>query len=70
MASGSSFGIGVPVNGDRVYHGAVDNATGVAGLVELGEHVGEEVVLRGHRWLPVAVAHGVASDSESTSAAW
>ncbi len=30
------FGIGVPVNGDRVYHGAVDNATGVAGLVEIG----------------------------------
>ena len=30
------FGIGVPVNGDRIYHGAVDNATGVAGLVEIG----------------------------------
>ncbi len=30
------FGIGVPVNGDRVYHGAVDNATGVAGLIEIG----------------------------------
>jgi hypothetical protein len=23
------FGIGVPVNGDKVYHGAVDNATGI-----------------------------------------
>jgi Zn-dependent M28 family amino/carboxypeptidase len=30
------FGIGVPVNGDAVYHGAVDNATGVGGLIELG----------------------------------
>jgi Zn-dependent M28 family amino/carboxypeptidase len=30
------FGIGVPVNGDRIYHGAVDNATGTAGLIELG----------------------------------
>jgi Zn-dependent M28 family amino/carboxypeptidase len=30
------FGIGVPVNGDPIYHGAVDNASGVAGLVELG----------------------------------
>jgi Zn-dependent M28 family amino/carboxypeptidase len=30
------FGIGVPVNGDRIYHGAVDNATGIAGMIELG----------------------------------
>ncbi len=30
------FGVGVPVNGDPVYHGAVDNATGVAGLIEIG----------------------------------
>jgi Zn-dependent M28 family amino/carboxypeptidase len=30
------FGIGVPVNGDNVYHGAVDNATGVGGMIELG----------------------------------
>ncbi len=30
------FGIGVPVNGDRIYHGAVDNATGVSGLIEIG----------------------------------
>jgi Zn-dependent M28 family amino/carboxypeptidase len=30
------FGIGAPVNGDRVYHGAVDNATGIGGLIELG----------------------------------
>ncbi len=30
------FGIGVPVNGDAVYHGAVDNATGIGGMIELG----------------------------------
>jgi Zn-dependent M28 family amino/carboxypeptidase len=30
------FGVGMPVNGDKVYHGAVDNATGVAGIIELG----------------------------------
>jgi Zn-dependent M28 family amino/carboxypeptidase len=29
------FGIGPVVDGDRVYHGAVDNATGVAALIEL-----------------------------------
>jgi Zn-dependent M28 family amino/carboxypeptidase len=29
------LGIGPEVNGDRIYHGAVDNASGVAGLVEL-----------------------------------
>ncbi len=30
------FGIGVPINGDPVYHGAVDNASGVGGLIEIG----------------------------------
>jgi Zn-dependent M28 family amino/carboxypeptidase len=30
------FGIGVPVNGDKIYHGAVDNATGIGGMIELG----------------------------------
>ena len=29
------FGIGVPVNGDKVYHGAVDNASGVGGIIEI-----------------------------------
>jgi Zn-dependent M28 family amino/carboxypeptidase len=29
------LGIGQPVHGDRIYHGAKDNATGVAGLIEL-----------------------------------
>ena len=26
----------MPVNGDQVYHGAVDNATGIGGMIELG----------------------------------
>jgi Zn-dependent M28 family amino/carboxypeptidase len=30
------FGIGAPVNGDRIYHGAQDNATGIGGLIEVG----------------------------------
>ena len=29
------LGIGQPVDGDRIYHGAVDNASGVAALIEL-----------------------------------
>jgi len=29
------LGVGKPVNGDRIYHGAVDNASGVAGLIEI-----------------------------------
>jgi Zn-dependent M28 family amino/carboxypeptidase len=29
------LGVGVPVNGDKIYHGAVDNASGVAGLLEI-----------------------------------
>jgi Zn-dependent M28 family amino/carboxypeptidase len=30
------LGIGVPVNGDRIYNGAVDNATGCAMVLEIG----------------------------------
>lgn len=29
------FGIGEPVNGDKIYHGAADNASGVAGVLEV-----------------------------------
>jgi Zn-dependent M28 family amino/carboxypeptidase len=29
------FGIGPPVNGDKIYHGAVDNASGTAALLEM-----------------------------------
>jgi Zn-dependent M28 family amino/carboxypeptidase len=31
------FGIGAKVNGDSIYNGALDNATGVAGLLTLGK---------------------------------
>ena len=31
------LGIGPEVNGDRIYHGAVDNASGVAGLLDLAD---------------------------------
>jgi len=31
------LGIGPEVNGDKIYHGAADNASGVAGLVELAD---------------------------------
>ena len=31
------LGIGPEVNGDRIYHGAVDNASGVAGLISLAD---------------------------------
>jgi Zn-dependent M28 family amino/carboxypeptidase len=30
------FGVGAPVNGDRIYHGAIDNGTGVGALIEIG----------------------------------
>jgi Zn-dependent M28 family amino/carboxypeptidase len=30
-----AFGVGAPLNGDPVYHGAVDNAVAVAGLLEV-----------------------------------
>jgi len=29
------FGIGAPVNGGKIYHGAADNASGVAGMLEI-----------------------------------
>ena len=30
------FGIGPEINGDKIYNGALDNATGIGGMVELG----------------------------------
>jgi Zn-dependent M28 family amino/carboxypeptidase len=36
VAHWDHFGIGAPVNGDKIYHGAVDNATGTGGLIEVG----------------------------------
>ncbi|MGD0784006.1 MAG: M28 family peptidase, partial [Candidatus Aminicenantales bacterium] len=29
------FGIGPEINGDKIYHGAIDNASGVGGVIEL-----------------------------------
>ncbi|MEW6730493.1 MAG: M28 family metallopeptidase [Acidobacteriota bacterium] len=37
MAHWDHFGVGVPVNNDAIYNGAVDNATGTAGLLELAK---------------------------------
>jgi len=39
------FGIGAPVNGDKIYHGALDNATGIGGMIEIA---------RAYAKLPVA----------------
>ncbi|HEY3380820.1 MAG TPA: M28 family peptidase [Vicinamibacterales bacterium] len=30
------YGIGPEINGDKIYHGAKDNATGIGGMIELG----------------------------------
>jgi Zn-dependent M28 family amino/carboxypeptidase len=35
------FGIGAEVNGDKIYHGAQDNATGIGGLIELARAFGK-----------------------------
>lgn len=35
------LGVGTPVNGDAIYNGAVDNATGVAGMLELARAYGK-----------------------------
>ncbi len=47
------FGIGRPVNGDRIYHGAKDNASGVAGLIELGRAFAQRPARRSVLFLAV-----------------
>ena len=37
MAHWDHFGIGQPVDGDTIYNGAIDNATGTAALLEIAE---------------------------------
>jgi Zn-dependent M28 family amino/carboxypeptidase len=32
-------GVGLPINGDTIYNGAMDNATGVASLIEIAKHL-------------------------------
>ncbi|MGL1608670.1 M28 family peptidase, partial [Vibrio parahaemolyticus] len=34
------LGVGEPIDGDRVYHGAMDNASGVASLIETAKALG------------------------------
>jgi Zn-dependent M28 family amino/carboxypeptidase len=31
------YGIGPEINGDKIYHGAIDNATGIGGLIEIAK---------------------------------
>ena len=38
-ASGSSFGIGVPVNGDKIYNGAMDNSSGSSALIDVASAI-------------------------------
>ena len=33
------LGVGVPVNGDKIYNGAIDNASGVAGILEIARAI-------------------------------
>ena len=32
-------GVGLPINGDSIYNGAMDNASGVASLIEIAKHI-------------------------------
>jgi Zn-dependent M28 family amino/carboxypeptidase len=32
-------GVGLPINGDSIYNGAMDNASGVASLIEVAKHI-------------------------------
>ena len=38
------LGIGAPVHGDRIYNGALDNAAGIASLIEIARHLHESGV--------------------------
>jgi Zn-dependent M28 family amino/carboxypeptidase len=35
-------GIGEPINGDRIYNGAMDDASGIASLIEIARHLKQE----------------------------
>src|SRR6202035_5415864 len=35
------LGIGSPINGDTIYNGAMDNAAGVASMIEVADHLKE-----------------------------
>jgi Zn-dependent M28 family amino/carboxypeptidase len=32
-------GVGLPINGDSIYNGAMDNASGIASLIEIAKHI-------------------------------
>jgi Zn-dependent M28 family amino/carboxypeptidase len=49
------LGIGVPINGDAIYNGAMDNASGVASLLEVADHLKEARVKTKRSILLVAV---------------
>ena len=43
------FGIGTPVNGDKIYNGALDNASGVAAMLEIAHELRRSSPRRGAR---------------------
>jgi Zn-dependent M28 family amino/carboxypeptidase len=49
------LGAGVPINGDAIYNGAMDNASGVASLLEIADHLKEAHVKTKRSILLVAV---------------
>ncbi len=49
------IGIGEPINGDRIYNGAMDNASGVATLLDIAESLNESKVKLRRSLLFVAV---------------
>jgi hypothetical protein len=51
------LGVGSPVNGDRIYNGAMDNASGVASLIEISR-LFHETARRGRRSLLFAAVTG------------
>ena len=49
------LGVGVPINGDAIYNGAMDDASGVASLLEVADHLKEAHVKTRRSILLVAV---------------
>jgi hypothetical protein len=49
------LGVGQPINGDRVYNGAMDNASGVAALIEIATQLHEAPVAHARSIMFVAV---------------
>src|ERR1700740_2097033 len=49
------LGVGQPINGDSIYNGAMDNASGVASMLEVADHLKEAGVRTSRSILLVAV---------------